>query len=169
MMYSLPTGSCAGPLRRTPHRPRKGHPAPALERAPDRREMRTEKHDVFVPVLYHRGVVNRFHRLGDGRLSEDGVAAVSSDDVIPHVALQRSSRERAPTPPPLFRWRSIVAPVAGMRGDRFHQGVPRPAPLLGCCSESLRDRVQVQQRSGLRKQPVLARHVHRSDVTDIVA
>ena len=48
---------------------------------PSGAEMRTKKHDVFVPVLHDRRVVNRFHGIRDLGLGEDGVVAIPSDDV----------------------------------------------------------------------------------------
>src|SRR6266478_4248913 len=54
---------------------------------PARAEMRTEKHDVLVPVLHHRGVVNRFDGIRDLCFSEDRILVISSDDVRLHDRL----------------------------------------------------------------------------------
>jgi hypothetical protein len=54
---------------------------------PSGAEVRTEKHDVFVPVLHDRCVVNGFHWVGDFGLSEDGVVAVPPDNVRLHNRL----------------------------------------------------------------------------------
>ena len=42
---------------------------------PSRAQMGAEKHDVFVPMLHHRRVVNGFHWVRDIRLGKDGVVA----------------------------------------------------------------------------------------------
>src|ERR1022692_5149882 len=51
---------------------------------PSGSEMGAEKHDVFVPVLHDRRVVNSFRWVGDLGLGENGVVAVSSDNVRLH-------------------------------------------------------------------------------------
>ena len=48
---------------------------------PSGAEMGAEKHDVFVPVLHDRRVVNSLHGIGDLGLGEDGVVAVPPDNV----------------------------------------------------------------------------------------
>src|SRR5437016_14406943 len=50
-------------------------------------EMGAEKHDVFALMLHDRRVVNGFHWVGDLGLGEDGVVAVSSDNVRLHGRL----------------------------------------------------------------------------------
>ena len=40
---------------------------------PSRAQMGAEQHDVLVPMLHHRRVVNGFHRVGDLGLGEDRV------------------------------------------------------------------------------------------------
>src|SRR6185437_10966258 len=57
---------------------------------PTRAEMGAEKHDVFVPVLHDRGVVNSLHRIGYLGLGEDGIVAVPPDNVGLHVRLLAS-------------------------------------------------------------------------------
>ena len=54
---------------------------------PSGAEMGSEQHDVLVPMLHHRRVVDRFHRVGDIGLGEDGVVSVSSDNVRLHDRL----------------------------------------------------------------------------------
>ena len=56
-----------------------------------------------------------------------------------------------------------LAAGAEVHGDHRHAG---GIGFRQDQSESLRDGVQVQQRSGTREQRVLARHVHRPDVAD---
>jgi hypothetical protein len=55
-----------------------------------RAEVGSEQHDVFVLMLHYRGVVNRFYRVGDLGLGEDGVVRVSSDNVRLHDRLVAS-------------------------------------------------------------------------------
>src|SRR6266436_2301096 len=52
-----------------------------------RAEMGAEKHDVCVLMLHHRRVVHGFHWVGDLRLGQDGVVAISSDNVRLHDGL----------------------------------------------------------------------------------
>src|SRR6266496_2423842 len=54
---------------------------------PSRAEMGTEQHDVLDLMLHHRCVVDRFYRVGDLDLGEDGIVRVSSDNVRLHDRL----------------------------------------------------------------------------------
>ena len=48
---------------------------------PSGAQMGTEQHDVFVLMLHHGRVVDRFYRVGDIGFGEDRIVSVSSDDV----------------------------------------------------------------------------------------
>jgi hypothetical protein len=57
---------------------------------PSGAEMGAEKHDVLVPVLHDRRVVNGFHGIRDLGLGEDGVVLVPPDNVRLHDRLLAS-------------------------------------------------------------------------------
>src|SRR5258708_21352879 len=66
------------------------HAACQTKDGSSRAEMRAEQHDVFVRMLHHRSVVDRFYRGGNLGLRKDGVVSVSSDNIGRHDHLFRS-------------------------------------------------------------------------------
>ena len=57
---------------------------------PPRAQVGSEQHDVFVPMLHHRRIVDRLHRIRDIGFGEDGIVSVSPDNVRFHDRLVAS-------------------------------------------------------------------------------